>query len=303
MDNKYILLTAAKNEADYIGQAIESVLRQSVLPQAWFIMDDGSTDHTAMIIQGFAEKHPFIRLYSTDNSGQRSFGAKDKAINAAYKMARQLDFDCIGVQDADIAAEHSNYYEQILGKFAANPRLGIAGGYIYERTNGKWECRKGNSPDSVAGGVQMFRRACFEEIGGYRPMHFGGEDWLAQIDARMAGWEVLVCPEFPIRHYRPTSSAGGRWRGLFRSGMVDASFGSHLVFELFKCCRRITERPILFGSAVRFFGYLWWKASGRRPLLSVGQVAFLRKEQTEKVVRFLRALPLKSGTQSKQIPV
>ena len=220
MQNQYILLTAAKNEADYIGEAIQSVLRQSVLPLAWFIVDDGSTDQTARIVDHFAAQHSFIRLISSGSGSERSFGSKDKAVNAAYAAAKSLDFDCIGILDADIAFERNDYYETILHRFQSDARLGIAGGYIYERANAGWQCRKGNSEDSVAGGIQMFRRACFEQMGGYIPMHHGGEDWLAQIEARMAGWTVLACPELHVLHYRPTSSAGGRWCGLFRSGSL-----------------------------------------------------------------------------------
>jgi poly-beta-1,6-N-acetyl-D-glucosamine synthase len=176
MRNQYILLTAAKNEADYIGEAIQSVLRQSVHPLAWFIVDDGSTDQTARIIERFAAQHSFLRLLSSGGGSERSFGSKDKAINAAYAAAKSLDFDFIGILDADIALERSDYYEMILRRFRSNPGLGIAGGYIYERSNSRWQCRKGNAEDSVAGGVQMFRRACFEQIGGYIPMHHGGED-------------------------------------------------------------------------------------------------------------------------------
>jgi glycosyltransferase involved in cell wall biosynthesis len=288
---KFVLLTAAKNEGKYIGEALQSVLRQTVKPAAWFIMDDGSTDNTAQLVRDAAAQHPFIRLHSTGNTGGRSFGAKDKAINAAYEMARRLDFDCVGIQDADIAPEQADYYEMILKRFAQRPELGIAGGYIYERAAGVWACRKGNSPDSVAGGVQMFRRACYEQIGGYTPMHFGGEDWLAQLDARMAGWEVLACPEHPIHHYRPTSSADGRWRGLFRLGMMDASFGSHPVFEVLKCARRVGEKPLLIGSFIRLSGYLWWRLSGRAPLLPPHKVEFLRREQKAKMGRWKSGSP------------
>jgi len=301
MSNRYILLTAAKNEADYIGQTIDSVLRQSVRPTAWFIVDDGSTDQTAEIVQGFANRNRFIHLLSSGTQTRRSFGSKDKAINAAYEAAKKLSFDFIGILDADIAFEQRDYYECILGKFHGNPRLGIAGGFIYERPNGTWQCRKGNSVDSVAGGMQLFRRACYEQIGGYVPMHYGGEDWLAQIDARMAGWEVLACPEYHVLHYRPTSSAGGHWRGLFRLGMMDASFGSHPAFELLKCGRRITAPPVLAGSLLRLSGYLWWKLSGRKPLLAPDKVAFLRREQMAKMRRRMPSMPLKSEPSSKQL--
>ncbi|WP_024296783.1 glycosyltransferase [Methylomicrobium lacus] len=294
MYGNYILLTAAKNEELYISKAIESVLRQSILPLAWFIMDDGSVDQTREIVQSYTDTYAFIRLYSTNNIGKRSFGSKDRAINAAYELARQLEFDFIGVQDADIAPEEINYYEKILCKFGGNIKLGIAGGYIYERSKSGWACRKSNSPDSVAGGIQMFRRSCYEQIGGYIPMHFGGEDWLAQVDAKIAGWEVIACPELPVFHYRPTSSSDGRWRGLFRLGMMDASFGSHPFFEFFKCARRIAESPVLIGSAIRFCGYVWWNVSGRSPLLQPEKIVYLRKEQLSKISHWWKKLIVSS---------
>lgn len=288
MQSKYILLTSAKNEEQYIAEAIQSVLRQSVLPVAWLIMDDGSTDQTNKIVQHFSENHPFIRLHTARKGGVRSFGAQYMAINAAYELARDLNFSYVGMQDADIAPEQNDYYESILHNLDANSKLGVAGGYIYERSKGMWECRKANSPEAVAGGIQMFRRECYEQIGGYTPLQFGGEDWLAQLDAKMTGWEVKAFPQLPIYHYRPTSTAGGRWRGLFRLGMMDASFGSYFIFEVLKCARRVVERPLFISSIIRFSGYIWWNISRRSPLLPADKAAYLRKEQKAKLLTWKR---------------
>lgn len=288
MQTRYILMTAAKNEEAYIGETIRSVLRQSVHPTAWFIMDDGSTDRTAAIVAEYASQHSFIRLNSSGEREGRNFGSQYKAIKAAYEMAVKLDFDFAGVQDADIAPAREDYYESMLHEFEHDPKLGIVGGYIYERSAGVWCSRKGNSPDSVAGGIQMFRRACFDQIGGYTPLYLGGSDWLAQIDAKMAGWNVKACTDFPVHHYRPTSSAGGRLRGWFREGQLAGSFGSHPFFEVLKCIRRIPLHPILVGSLVRFVGYGCWKCSGKKPLLSPDKVAFLRQQQMAKFNRYMR---------------
>jgi poly-beta-1,6-N-acetyl-D-glucosamine synthase len=295
-NHRYVLLTAAKDEAGYIGEAIASVVKQSILPLAWFIMDDGSTDHTAKIVADFARRYPFIRFSSAENRLGRNFGSQYKALKAAYEMARELDFELAAVQDADIAHERTDYYESIIKKFERNPRLGIAGGYIHERANGRWVCRKGNSKDSVAGGIQMFRRTCFEQIGGYTPLRLGGSDWLAQIDALMAGWEVLALPDLPVRHYRPTSTANGRWRGLFQLGLLDASFGSHPFFELFKCGRRLKNSPVIIAGIVRLAGYLWWKGLGRPPVISPEKVSFLRGYQMAKLSERLRRLPRVGGS-------
>jgi biofilm PGA synthesis N-glycosyltransferase PgaC len=256
-----------------------------VLPMVWYIMDDGSTDGTARVVESFARQHPFIHLNSASSREGRNFGSQYKALQAAYQLAQSLSFEFVGVQDADIAPERSDYYETILREFDFNPRLGIAGGFIYERMNGAWTCRKANSPDSVAGGIQMFRRKCFDQIGGYTPLYFGGADSLAVLDAQMSGWQVSTRPDFRVLHYRPTSTAGGVWRGLLRSGFEDASFGNHPFFELFKCARRVTNRPFVLGSMVRFCGYLWWSVSGKRALIPPEKVKFLRREQIAKLRR------------------
>jgi poly-beta-1,6-N-acetyl-D-glucosamine synthase len=279
MSSQYILLTAARDEEACIGEVIQSVLRQTIRPLVWFIMDDGSTDRTASIVKQFAAKHPFIHLQSAVSRGGRNFNSQYKAINAAYNLAKALKFDFVAVQDADQAPARTDYYQSILEEFQNNPRLGVASGFVYERPNGVWKCRRDNSKDSVAASA-VFRRSCFDEIHGYTPLYYGGSDWLMQLDVKMAGWKILTRPDLHVLHYRLTSSAGGIWRGKFRSGLMDASFGSHPLFELLKCCRRATSRPLVFGGILRFCGYLWWKLTGRKPLIAPGKVAFLRKEQT-----------------------
>lgn len=283
MSARFVLLTAAKNEERYIERALQSVLAQTCRPAAWLIMDDGSTDRTAGIVARYAKVHPFIELHSRRAGGERSFGAQYRAINAAYKLVRERQFEFVAIHDADIEYQQPEYFSSIFKKFLENPKLGIAGGYVHERSNELWRCRVGNSPDSVAGGIQMFRRACFDQIGGYRPLLYGGEDWLAAIEARMAGWEVRAYPEFPVNHFRPASSADGRIKGLFRLGLMDGSFGSRPLFEIMKCMRRLREHPPVVGSLVRLSGYGWWKLSCRRSLLGPDAVRFLRYEQARKM--------------------
>lgn len=300
MQNRYILLTAAKDEEGCIGETIQSVVRQTVLPLAWFIMDDGSTDQTAAIVERFAAKHPFIHLNSSSSRGGRNFGSQYKAIQAAYELAKPLEFDFVAVQDADQAPEREDYYESILSEFQKNPRLGVASGVIYERPRGIWEFRPENSEDSVAASA-VFRRNSFDQVGGYTPMYYQGSDWLIQLKVRMAGWTLLTRPDLHILHYRPTSSAGGIWRGRFHAGLSDASFGSHPIFEFLKCCRRVTTRPFFFGAVVRFCGYLWWHITGRKPLIKPEEVAFLRNEQRTKMRRWIGlpgGTPVKESKQS-----
>lgn len=290
LSDSFVLLTAAKNEAQYIGTTIESVLKQSILPRAWHIMDDGSTDDTAKIVQQFAQQHDFIHLHTLPSrtGGERNFGAQYRAINKAYALAQSEAFDFVCMLDADIGLDSRDYFRTIIDEFHREPKLGLTGGYIYERSSGIWKCRPSNSPKSVAGGVQMFRRTCFDEIGGYQALVYGGEDWLAQVHAQHAGWKVRSLVHLPVHHYRPTSSAGGRLRGIFRMGMRDASFGSHPAFEFVKCARRAREAPMLLNPLVRLSGYFWYSVKHGSPVVPADVVKTLRKEQLQRVREWSR---------------
>lgn len=290
MAPKFILLTAAKNEAAYIGKTIESVSRQTVLPTAWFIVDDGSSDRTAEIIAGYAACYPFIKLRCRPANEGRNFGAKSIAINAVYQEAMAVDFDFVAIHDADIELPLSRYFECLLCAFDAEPALGISGGYIHERCRGEWKPRPSNSPAAVAGAVQFFRRSCFPS--GYTPLKCGGEDWLAQLDAESLGWRARSQTDLPAYHHRPTSSADGYLRGLFRLGIRDASFGSHPLFQVVKCVRRFREQPYVIAGLIRYAGYVWYVASGAAPILPIEKISYLRDQQ----VKRLRALVQPSGS-------
>lgn len=287
MTGDYILLTAAKDEEAMIAEVIRGIIRQTVHPQAWFIVDDGSSDGTAAIVEGYVREHSFIRLCTTRAREGRNFGSKDKALQSAYTLAEPLNFEFVAVLDADSIPERDDYYEQIFQEFSKNPDLGMMSGTIYERLEDCWKSRPDNSADSTAGSGVVFRRACFDLIGGYVALPYGGSDWLSQIDAKRKGWQLRTRTDLHVLHYRPTSSAGGLLRGIFRAGLMDASFGSHPLFEVFKCARRLATPPILLGGLVRFAGYLWWSITGRGPLISPEQVAFLRCEQLAKLRRWM----------------
>jgi glycosyltransferase involved in cell wall biosynthesis len=282
MTARYVIVTAAKDEEALIGEVIERVVAQTVHPVAWIIVDDGSRDRTAAIVREAVARHPWIRLSSGGERGGRNFGSQYKAIQAGYAAIRSLEFEHLAVQDADQAPGQPDYYEALLAFLEATPGAGMVSGVVHERERGDWAPRGSNAPESTAGST-VFRRACFEDMGGYVPLVHGGSDWLAQLRARMAGWTVTTLPDLRLLHYRPSSSAGGVWRGRFREGVMDASFGSHPLFELLKCARRLTMRPLVVGAFLRFAGYLFESLPRGARVLTPAETAFLRSEQVRKM--------------------
>lgn len=279
---EYVIITPARNEEAYIERTIQSVVSQKVLPKKWVIVSDGSTDRTDKIVSGYAERHDFIQLLQKSRDSKRNFGAQVHAINAGYKQFGDIDFQFIGNLDADVSFE-PDYYERMLEKFQQNPQLGLAGGVIHEKYNGEFKSRPYNSVRSVAHAVQLFRRECYEAIGGYIPLKYGGPDWYAEVMARMKGWQVESFPELRVLHHRQTASAGGIMQGRFCEGLRAYSIGSHPLFEVLKTIRRIRANPYVIGSLVRLGGFIWGYCRREDRMVSDTFIEYIRKEQMQRL--------------------
>ena len=195
----YVLITPARNEADYIELTIQSMIAQTSLPLKWVIVSDGSTDGTDDIVKKYLQAYPWIELVRTPERKERHFAGKVMAFNAGYEKVKNLTYDIIGNLDADLSFE-KDYFEFLLSKFVENPKLGVAGTPFVE--DGKHYDFRFASTDHVSGACQLFRKKCFEEIGGYIPIKGGGIDWTAVTTARMKGWQTRTFIEKTCIHHR-----------------------------------------------------------------------------------------------------
>ncbi len=195
------------------------MVAQTRLPERWVIVDDGSTDRTAQIVEGYASRYQWIELFRTPERSDRSFAGKVHAFNAGLERARSLEFDVIGNLDADLSFD-PEYLEFLIGKFAEDPRLGVAGTPFTEDDGYDTARDSFEGENHVAGGCQLFRRQCFEEVGGYIPNPAGGIDWIAVTTARMKGWKTRSFPEKRFHHYRSVgySREGAVWQQAFHMG-------------------------------------------------------------------------------------
>jgi len=278
----YVLITPARNEEAYIEKTIQAVISQTVLPRKWIIVSDGSTDNTDEIVNKYMEKYYFIKLLSIRGDAQRNFGSQVRAINTGYKQLKHKEYEFIGNLDADVSFEPT-YYEHVLEKFRENPKLGLAGGFIYEERNGTFKSRVFNSVISVPHAIQLFRRECYEIIGGYIPMKYGGPDWCAEVMAGMNGWQVESFPELRVFHHKPTLTAEGILRCGFRQGLMDYSVGSHPLFEVFKCISRVKAKPYLIYASYRMAGFISGYYRKEKKMVSDEFIKYLRREQMQRL--------------------
>ena len=279
-DSKLIVVTPAKNEAAYIPTTISSMLKQSVLPAEWIIVDDGSTDGTDRIAQHVADSHAWVTCIQKGDSSERRVGlATVHAIRLALAKTRQKAFEYICVIDADVDLPE-DYFASILREFERQPTLGIAAGQIYEADrSGKLVPMRG-APEATAGAIKCWRRQCFENIGG--PIDEPGWDGVDQYQAARHGWltRTFDGESFRVIHLRPVgSSHKGVLNGRMRRGRSGYFMGSHPAWILTSALFHISDRPFLLGSLfvlLGYFGALWRS----EPKIKDDElIAFVRRKQ------------------------
>jgi len=287
----YALVTAARNEQALIEGAIRSVVMQTRRPCAWVIVSDGSSDRTDEIVERYAAEFHWIRLLRMPEHRDRTFAAKAICFNAGYDQLRSGDFDLIGNLDADITFE-PGYYEFLLSKFAERPRLGVAGTPFVEDGEGpnshSFDHELSNL-EHVSGACQMFRRACFEEVGGYVPIKGGGIDWVAVTAARMKGWQTRTFVEMSCHHHRKMGTADrGPLRARFRHGQEDYSLGGHPLWHVLRSVFQMRKRPRVLGGLSLMMGYFWAMARRTPRVVTPELMAFHRAEQFARLRKGLR---------------
>jgi len=287
MRNKYVLITPAKNEEKCIEDTIGSVISQTTLPEKWVIVSDNSTDNTDHIVRHYEEEYNFIKLLRVSENTDHNFSSKINAFNKGYSHVKDIPYCFIGNLDADVTFS-PDYFENIISKFKNNTGLGIAGGIILELLNGRYVSQN-TSLNSVAGAVQLFRRECYEDIGGYIPLRFGGVDAAAEILARKHGWKVQTFPDFEVFHHRQVSQRlGNILVTRFRQGITHYILGYHPVFQLLRCLKRLKDKPLIVGSLIVLSGYYWAFCKKYEYRLPDDAVRYLRGEQISRLKQELK---------------
>ena len=281
-NSRYVIITPAHNEQDYIIYAIQSILCQTIKPIQWIIVNDGSTDKTKEIIESHIVKYDFMKLINLKRDGGHNFGNKAIAFMKGYAEICNIDYDYIGNLDADIMLD-PDYYKMIIEKYNEDIGLGIAGGIVYTKIgNGYFTSDK--TADSVGGAVQLFRRPCFDAVGGYVPLQYGGIDAAAEIKAKMLGWKVRKYLEHKVFEQRRTGSAGvSLLESRVSEGKRFYSLGYDSFFYFIRCIYRLRDRPFIIGSIAAFCGFMGSIIRCRPILLPPQVVSYLRTEQRRRL--------------------
>lgn len=279
---RYALISPCRNEARFIKKTLDSVIVQSELPVLWVIVDDGSTDGTREVLAEYSAQYSWIKVVEKPDRGHRAVGPG--VIEAFYAGLRTLSldaFDYICKLDVDLDLP-PRYFEILMDRMQANPRLGSASGKPYYRgTGGAWVSEKCGDEMSV-GMTKFYRTSCFEDIGGFvREVMWDGIDCHK---ARQRGWVVRSWdePDLQFHHLRPMgSSENNILTGRARHGFGQYFMGSDPLYFTATALFRMTRPPYVVGGAAMLYGYAraWW--TGARQLDDSELRDFIRAYQRQ----------------------
>lgn len=280
-----VIISPVRDESRYLRRTLDSVVAQTARPVEWIMVDDGSSDDTPEIIREYAGKYPFIRLVSRDNRGFRKLGGGViAAFNYGKERIEHTDYQYIAKLDGDMSFG-PRYIEKMLARLQSEPRLAAASGKVYREQNGKF-IKERHIAEQVAGQFKLYKRAAFEDIGGF-VQHLAW-DGIDVHQARLKGWQTLSFfdPEAWLWHHRIMGSSDRNlYIGRLRWGRGNWYMGYHPLYAMATGVNRMREKPYVIGGLLMIAGYCYAAARGLpqyedphfRQELKKWQLARLRK--------------------------
>mgnify|MGYP000443983701 CR=1 FL=1 len=283
---RYALISPCRNEASFMRKTLDSVIAQSEPPELWVIVNDGSTDETGQILSEYSSQHEWIKVIAKSDRGHRAVGPG--VISAFYTGLDAValeDFDFVCKLDVDLDLPR-RYFEILMDRMHADPRLGSASGKPYYRNKaGAWISEKCGDEMSV-GMTKFYRVSCFQDIDGFvREVMWDGIDCHK---ARQRGWVVRSWdePELQFHHLRPMgSSEHNILTGRARHGFGQYFMGSDPVYFTATAFFRMTRPPYVVGGLAMLYGYARAWCSRAPQLDDADLCAFIRAYQRQALIK------------------
>jgi len=277
--NAIIAITPARNEAKWLPGLIKAMESQTLKPDLWMVVDDGSSDNTANLIREFADGHAWVTVRRREDRG-RYFRGKGVAETFAFGVGEasklQPNWALLAKIDADTDLPDS-YFAKVSKKFAENRRLGIASG-VNVGESGIQTHPRGNN--------RVYRRECWDSIGGL-PAISGWDTW-DETMARAKGWDTAAISDIETRHLRPEAATAAY---SYQQGKISRFLGYSWLFAFGRSLKISLQRNPKCG-----FGYIAGYLAEKERIKDQEFVSLLRKEQHS---RFRSLLSYRSQVTSK----
>lgn len=271
------LITPLRDEEDYVEAMIVSIVKQQIRPAKWLIVDDGSTDKTPAIVKSYCQQFEFIELMELPARSERNPGGEGAIAHALQKLDLS-QYDYLARFDADLVFE-SDYFTHLVHEFDYDPKLGIAGGGLYIKRNCNLVLEK--TPEyHVRGALKMYRRECFEQLGGLSTDI--GWDTIDEVYAWSRGWRTRSFCDIQVIHRRPTGEGLHASRIYHERGRAEYLTWSHPAFVLLKTMKTALTSPAKAGYFLG--GFLRGYMKNQARLSDSGFKRARRDQQLDRVV-------------------
>ncbi len=247
---EYIAITPARDEEKLLPGLIRSMTSQTCLPARWIIIDDGSTDATAAIIDSAASIYPWIETRHLKQRCERAPGGESvimqfmpREVIERYQFILRVDADLTFAPDL---------VNLLLVEFEHDSKLGIAGPVLFEPSRSGWQELRAARLQQ-AGALKMYSSACFAAIGGLKPGL--GWDTIDSMCALMIGFRSSTFRHIRAFHHRPQGAAGGALRNRLAQGRAAYFIGYSPVYMLARAALNLFISPPIAGGALMFAGY------------------------------------------------
>jgi glycosyltransferase involved in cell wall biosynthesis len=279
---QYVIVTPVRNEAQHLRETINAVLTQTLRPRKWVIVNDGSTDHTGQLIGVASREHSWIQaIHRPDRGFRKSGGGVIEAFYDGYALVSREPWDFLVKLDGDVSFAPL-YFESSFARFQADPKLGIGGGTICGSKGDRLvEESTGDPAFHVRGATKIYRRACWEALGGL--VQAPGWDTLDEVKANMLGWRTCTFRDLKLHHFRHAGGADGSWKNWVKNGLANYITGYHPLFMSLKCVKRaVSERSLTIPAGLGW-GYLKGYLK-RVPRTEPEVIRYVRREQIKRLL-------------------
>ncbi len=277
-DRRYLIISPGRNEAAYMRKTLDSIVAQTVQPALWVIVDDGSTDESPEILAEYTAKHDWIRVINKPDRGHRAVGPG--VIEAFYYGLDRVEEEFPYITKLDLDLElPPRYFETLLERMEADPRIGTCSGKPYIRQGDKLVSERRGDEMSV-GMTKFYRKTCFDAIGGFvREVMWDAIDCHK---ARQMGWKAVSWdhPDLNFEHLRPMgSSQTSIYTGRRRHGFGQYFMCTDPFYFMATAVFRSLEPPYVLGGLAMLQGYFGAMLKGTKRLDDPELVKFIRDYQ------------------------